>query len=178
MKTKHIGLVLLTASILSFMPSCGDNNQSTADYQSTTEEDALELVPFNGITLYMKKSWNYKNEKDQDKMILTCSDSSFIEVHASDVGQDMSESELKESCYLTDREASGISKLPDCNIYYYTYVPKTLNGTIHVYFFSKNGYRYMIQAYQKEGPEPGIIYQNIDDILTMVRQNMVDYLNK
>lgn len=178
MKFKRIALLLLTASILAFIPSCGDNNEPATASEASSEEDTVELVPFKGITLHMKKSWGYKCEKEDDTMIITCDDSSFIDVHAVDIGYDLSEEELKQSCYLTDREASEIAKFPDCNIYYYTYVPKTMKGLIHVYYFAKNDYRYMIQAYQKEEPDTGVIYQNIDDILIQVKQNMIDYLNK
>lgn len=176
MKSKHIALLLI-ASVLTFIPSCGVNSEPTTASQAFSEEDTLELVPFNNITFRMKKSWDYKCEKDGNDMLISCADSSFIDVSAVYIGYDLNEDELKQRCYFTDREASEITKFSDCNIYYYTYVPKTLKGLIHVYFFSENGYKYMIQAYQKEEPDTGVIYQNIDDILIQIRQNMIDYLN-
>lgn len=178
MKFKRIALLLLTASMLAFIPSCGDNNEPATASDASSEEDTVELVPFKGITLHMKKSWGYKSEKEDDTMIITCNDGSFIDIHAADIGYDLSEEELKQNCYLTDREASEITKFPDCNIYYYTYVPKTMKGLVHVYFFCRKGIRYFIQTCQKEGDNGGVIYQNIDDILIQVKQNMIDYLNK
>lgn len=199
MNAKRILSPLIIISSFALIAACGNTSDENMDVKETsavsesraiettveataveatteqvTEEDTLEIVPFFDLNFHMRKSYGYKCEKDQDHIMITCSDSSFIEASVTELPYKPTLDEL-DSWYESmaeTRECSELSKLEDYDMNYYTYTPKTIEGVCHVYDFAIGNLAYDIQVYEK--PDTGIVYQNLDEIMINIKQALLD----